>query len=213
MKRRILEVFLVFLAGGIFIYSGVSATGKEGTFEIKRIEVVGGPGDAFRVLYGRDLRRITGEEVLALVSSDPFVGHVDVEKIYPHTLLVRVYRKKPFACMLKGKKQILVDRKGKSIKEGCSGVNIYFKASEVPLDLQMGFMERNARALEKFSWVKVSSPFFVEGQIRGRKWRVLLPLKEFAQRLAFLEEVLPLLDGEENFSLADLRTEGKLYLR
>ncbi len=213
MRGRVFEVFLILLAAGVFIYSGVSSRGREGTFELKRIVVKGAAEDKFTSLYGRDLRRVGKEDVLALVSSDPFVGHVEVKKIYPHTLLVNVYRRQPFACMLKDGKEILVDPEGKFIKERCERVGIYFKSSPLPMEFQMKFIRENREELAKFSWVWIRSPFFLEAQLKGRKWRVLLPLKGFKEKLGFLEEILPLLDKDGNFSLVDLRAEGKLYLR
>ncbi|GEM_PF-3130749 len=213
MRGRIPEVFLTLLAAGVFVYSGVYFGGREGTFEVRKIVVKGASGDMFAGLYGRDLRKIEREDVMALVSSDPFVGDVEVRKIYPHTLLVNIHRIQPFACMLKDGKEILVDREGKSIKEGCERVGLYFKYSSLPMDFQMRFIRVNKGALRVFSWVWIRSPFFLEAQLRGKKWRVLLPLKGFKGKLRFLEEILPLLDEDRNFSLVDLRAEGKLYLR
>ena len=214
MRVKYLQVLSVVLAGGFLVYSGISLRGIEGAFRVEKVKVEGGDEGTLSVLLGRDLRKLTTADVLRAMERDPFISGVEVKKIYPHTLLIKVIRKKPFACMLSAGREFLIDSKGRVIKPGCPEVALRFIPSELPLKFQLAFMERHRGELSPFEWVRISSPFYVEGKLRSSSWRVLLPIKGFSRKLNLLLSLLPILEKEApNFSLLDFTCQGKLYLR
>ncbi len=214
MRIKFLEVISVILAGGFLVYSGISLRGVEGAFRVEKIKMDGGSEGAVSALLGRDLRKVTTVDVMRAIGKDPFISEVEVKKIYPHTLLIKVIRKRPFACMLSGGKEYLIDRKGRVIKPGCPEDALRFIPSKLPLKFQFAFIDKHREEFSAFEWVRISSPFHVEGKLRSKSWRVLLPIEGFSEKLSLLLSLVPTLEEEgPNFSLLDFTCQGKLYLR
>ncbi len=211
MRGRFLEALAVLVAGGLLLYSGISSKGMDGAFKIAKLKVEGGSSGILRDFIGKDLRKIKREDVARLLSRDPFVASVEVEKIYPHTLLVRIRRKRPFACMLRKEGEMLVDAEGNIIKRGCPHDVLRFVPSDLPMDFQLRFIRTHLRELKVFQWIEISSPFYLEGKLRGVAGRVRIGFRHFSEKLSLLLSALPALKGK--FSLLDFTCEGKLYLR
>lgn len=164
-------------------------------------------------LYEKNLFLLNTSQIQDNLLKEPFIESFSIKKIYPHTLKIIIFEKKPIAILLKKKEKFYITEKGDLIK--FKEIKIYKDLPEVfGGDKKFASLFKNLKNIQ-FPLEKIKSYYFFES---GR-WDLILfdgisiklPIKDYQSSLKnFMLSHSDI--NFKNYKIYDYRIKNQLIL-
>ncbi len=215
-NRKKAPVFLyLLLPMALLFYPAFKKAETEKCFLLKNIKIEGEQGIKlhFERLIGRDLRKINERKLENEIIKDKFVKEVRIRKIFPHTLIVSIKKRRAIACYETSNGLYTLGEEGEKIQGGCSSSLPVLLQSPLDLKFQVKFLRERKVLAAETDWIKFLSPFSIEIKPKRIDMVVLFPVENFPKRYARFKSILPeILDLGFKPAYLDFRVKGKIFI-
>jgi len=215
-NRKKSSIFLyLLLPMALLFYPAFKKAETEKCFLLRNIKIEGKQDvkSHFKRFVGKDLRKINEKEVEKEIKKDKFVKEVRITKIFPHTLMVSIKRRRAVACYKTSNGLYTLGEEGEKIQRGCSSSLPVLLQSPLDLKFQVEFLRERKGLAVKTDWIKFLSPFSIEIKPKEINTVVLLPIENFPKSYTSFRSVSPeILNLGLKPAYLDFRVKGKIFI-
>ena len=197
---------------------------KDSIFKIKNIKITNNhlvDGEEIKKnlnsIYNKNIFFLKKEDIKQLISKVDFLYKIEVKKVYPDTILIKIFETKPVAIVFKNQTKYLLDSSSKLISINEEKVNdfknlpnIFGKNSELKFIKFLNTLKKN-----KFPYDKIKNYYYFQidrwdVQLQNNKI-IKLPHKNVDGAII---KSIKLLNREDfkNYNIVDLRVGGKIIV-